>query len=54
MRAELVTANGRRYTRGEHLVVLAGPLAEPDPVPRIVPDGQGGTLVEFDAARGPR
>lgn len=54
VRAELVTANGRRYTRGEHLVVLAGPLAEPDPVPRIVPDGQGGTLVEFDAARGPR
>jgi len=53
VRAELVTAGGRRYTRGEHLVVLAGPLATPDPVARTVSDGRGGTLVEFEGERKP-
>lgn len=52
VRAELVTASGRRYSRGEHLVVLAGALAVPDPVARTMPDGRGGTLVEYDAAPG--
>ena len=51
VRAELVTREGRRYVQGQHLVVLAGPLATPDPQGRIVPDGRGGTLVEYDAAR---
>lgn len=54
VRAELVTAGGRRYTRGEHLVVLAGALVSPDPAVRVVPDGRGGTLVEHEAARGNR
>ena len=52
VRAELVTPAGRRYTSGGHLVVLAGPPDTPDPVERVVPDGRGGTLVEYDAARG--
>jgi hypothetical protein len=54
VRAELVTAGGRRYTRGEHLVVLAGPLLVPDPVARTVSDGRGGTLVEYEAGAGSR
>ncbi|MEO6462829.1 MAG: hypothetical protein ABIP29_07115 [Candidatus Eisenbacteria bacterium] len=54
VRAELVTAGGARYTRGEHLVVLAGPLAAPDPAARTVRDGTGGVLVEYDGARGGR
>ena len=54
VRAELVTAAGRRYTRGENLVVVAGPLAVPDPVSRIGSDGKGGAVVEYDAARGRR
>lgn len=53
VRAELLTAGGHRYTRGEHLVVLAGPLATPDPVPRTVSDGRGGRLVEFEGGRTP-
>lgn len=54
VRAELVTAAGHRYTRGEHLVVLAGPLAAPDPASRLAADGRGGTVVEYEAARGRR
>ena len=54
VRAELVTAAGRRYTRGENLVVLAGPLAVPDPASRSASDGRGGAVVEYDAGRGQR
>jgi hypothetical protein len=53
VRAEIVTPAGHRYTRGEHLVVLAGPLAVPDPPARTVADGRGGTLVEYDGRQTP-
>jgi hypothetical protein len=54
VRAEITTPGGRRYTRGEHLVVLAGPLAVPDPVARTVSDGRGGMLVEYDGTKAAR
>lgn len=46
--AEATTSSGHTWTRGEHLVILAGPLAVPDPPQRVVPDGRGGSVVEFD------
>ena len=53
VRAEATTASGRTWTRGAHLVVLAGPLAVPDPPQRVVSDGRGGSVVEFDGAAVP-
>lgn len=48
VRAEIVTPGGATWTRGAHLELLAGMPATPDPVGRAVPDGRGGTLVEYD------
>jgi hypothetical protein len=50
VRAELVTREGRVWTRGENLALLAGSPLHPEPAPRLVPDGRGGSLVEFDGA----
>jgi hypothetical protein len=48
VRAELVTAEGRRITRGKNLVLLAGPLLVPDAVSRDVPLGDGASGVAYD------
>ena len=52
VRAEIETASGRTWSRGEHLVVLAGAPLEPDPVARSRADGRGGALVEYDGQSG--
>ena len=48
VRAELVTASGRRITRGKNLVLLAGPLLVPDAVPRVEPAGKGESGLVYD------
>jgi len=48
VRAELVTATGRRIVRGKNLVLVAGPLLVPDAVPRVVPLGSGESGLVFD------
>jgi hypothetical protein len=48
VRAELVTATGRRITRGQNLVLVAGPLLVPDAVGRVVPAGGGESGLVYD------
>ncbi len=48
VRAELVTASGRRITRGKNLVLTAGPLLVPDAVPRVQALGDGEQGVVYD------
>jgi len=50
VRATMETPDGHRYTRGENLVLLAGPSREPVPARRVGPDGRGGEVVEYDGA----
>ena len=50
VRATMETPDGHRYTRGENLVLLAGPSREAVPVRRVRPDGKGGEVVEYDGA----
>jgi hypothetical protein len=50
VRAEITTAGGHVWTRGEHFVLLAGPPVVPDVIGRTVSDGRRGSLIEYDGA----
>ena len=48
VRVEITTPAGITWSRGDHLVLLVGPLLVPDPVARPGTDGHGGAVLEYD------